>query len=43
MRREARGVAVGTFWAFVIPFAQTVVAPAHRHGSQSLDDQRCGA
>ncbi len=25
----ARGVAVGTFWAFVIPFAQMVVAAAH--------------
>ncbi len=25
----ARGVAVGTFWAFVIPFAQIVVAAAH--------------
>jgi uncharacterized protein (DUF2062 family) len=25
----ARGVAVGTFWAFVIPFAQVVVAAAH--------------
>jgi uncharacterized protein (DUF2062 family) len=25
----ARGVAVGTFWAFVIPFAQIVVATAH--------------
>jgi uncharacterized protein (DUF2062 family) len=25
----ARGVAVGTFWAFVIPFAQVVVAVAH--------------
>ena len=25
----ARGVAVGTFWAFVIPFAQTIVAAAH--------------
>ena len=25
----ARGVAVGTFWAFTIPFAQTLVAIAH--------------
>lgn len=25
----ARGVAVGTFWAFVIPFAQIVAATAH--------------
>ncbi|MBT0570567.1 DUF2062 domain-containing protein [Curvibacter sp. CHRR-16] len=25
----ARGVAVGTFWAFVIPVAQTLVAAAH--------------
>ena len=25
----ARGVAIGTFWAFVIPFAQIVVAAAH--------------
>ena len=25
----ARGVAVGTFWAFVIPAAQVVVAAAH--------------
>jgi uncharacterized protein (DUF2062 family) len=25
----ARGVAVGTFWAFVIPFAQMVAAAAH--------------
>lgn len=25
----ARGVAVGTFWAFVIPFAQIVAAAAH--------------
>lgn len=25
----ARGVAVGTFWAFVIPFAQVFVAAAH--------------
>ena len=25
----ARGVAVGTFWAFTIPFAQIVVAAAH--------------
>lgn len=25
----ARGVAVGTFWAFVIPFAQIVVAATH--------------
>lgn len=25
----ARGVAVGTFWAFVIPFAQILVAAAH--------------
>jgi uncharacterized protein (DUF2062 family) len=25
----ARGVAVGTFWAFIIPFAQMVVAAAH--------------
>jgi uncharacterized protein (DUF2062 family) len=25
----ARGVAVGTFWAFVIPFGQIVVAAAH--------------
>jgi uncharacterized protein (DUF2062 family) len=25
----ARGVAVGTFWAFVIPFAQIVIAAAH--------------
>lgn len=25
----ARGVAIGTFWAFVIPFAQIVVAVAH--------------
>ena len=25
----ARGVAVGTFWAFVIPFAQIIVAAAH--------------
>lgn len=31
MRHEsvARGVAVGTFWAFTIPFAQIVVAAAH--------------
>lgn len=25
----ARGVAVGTFWAFVIPIAQTIVAAVH--------------
>ena len=25
----ARGVAVGTFWAFVIPFAQIIAAAAH--------------
>lgn len=25
----ARGVAIGTFWAFVIPFAQIVAAAAH--------------
>jgi uncharacterized protein len=25
----ARGVAIGTFWAFVIPFAQILVASAH--------------
>ena len=31
LQREAvaRGVAVGTFWAFVIPFAQVVAAAAH--------------
>ena len=28
-RAVARGVAVGTFWAFVIPAAQVVVAAAH--------------
>jgi uncharacterized protein (DUF2062 family) len=28
----ARGVAVGTFWAFVLPVAQIVVAAAHCTG-----------